>query len=242
MSDDVMGLASEFESAERAEWDAAVEKVLRGRSFERVLVSRTRDGLDIQPLYTAEDGTTGAVTGAIDPDRLNYGWDVRQQHRLLDPADTNRAIITDLERGVTSIEVIAEGAETDQLAEALAGVLFDTAAVVLAPHADLDLARVLTGLIVERGDSETTGSWLGLDPLGAAARAGTTVDGVAVAALAHDLAPRLPNACTMTVDSVRYVEAGATPAQELGWALATGVAYLRLLESAGLSVAQAAST
>mgnify|MGYP005653074529 FL=1 len=38
MSDDVMGLASEFESAERAEWDAAVEKVLRGRSFERELV------------------------------------------------------------------------------------------------------------------------------------------------------------------------------------------------------------
>ena len=242
MSDDVMGLASEFESAERAEWDAAVEKVLRGRSFERVLVSRTRDGLDIQPLYTAEDGTTGAVTGAIDPDRLNYGWDVRQQHRLLDPADTNRAIITDLERGVTSVEVVAEGTEVYQLAEALAGVLFDTAAVVLAPHADLDLARALTGLIVERGDGETTGSWLGLDPLGAAARTGATGDGVAVAALAHDLAPRLPNARTMTADSVRYVEAGATPAQELGWALATGVAYLRLLESAGLSVAQAAST
>jgi methylmalonyl-CoA mutase len=67
-------------------------------------------------------------------------------------------------------------------------------------------------------------------------------DHEATVALAHDLALRFPNARTMTVDGVRYVEAGATPAQELGWALATGVAYLRSLESAGLTVAQAAST
>ena len=242
MSDDVMALASEFEPAERAEWEAAVEKVLRGKSFERVLVSRTRDGLDIQPLYTAEDGTSGAVAAVMDPDRIEHGWDIRQQHRLVDSVGTNRAILTDLERGVTSVEVAAEGTEADQLAEALAGVLFDMAPVALAPHADLDLARALAGLIAERGDSETTGSWLGLDPLGATARCGATGDGVGAAALAHDLAPRFPNARTMTVDGVRYVEAGATPAQELGWALATGVAYLRLLESAGLSVAQAAST
>jgi methylmalonyl-CoA mutase len=242
MSDDVMALASEFEPAERAEWEAAVEKVLRGKSFEQMLVSRTRDGLDIQPLYTAEDATASAVPAVMDPERIEYGWDVRQQHRLVDPVDTNRAIITDLERGVTSVELVAEGAEADQLAEALAGVLFDMAPVALAPHADLDLARSLAGLIVERGDSETTGTWFGLDPLGAAARSGAISDGVGAAALAHDLAPRFPNARTMTADSVRYVEAGATPAQELGWALATGVGYLRLLESAGLSVAQAAST
>ncbi|MGZ0219640.1 MAG: hypothetical protein ACKVIY_11565, partial [Acidimicrobiales bacterium] len=68
MSDDVMALASEFEPAERAEWEAAVEKVLRGKSFEQMLVSRTRDGLDIQPLYTAEDATASAVPAVMDPE------------------------------------------------------------------------------------------------------------------------------------------------------------------------------
>ncbi len=242
MSDDVLGLASEFEPAEHADWEAAVERVLRGRSFDRVLVSTTRDGLDIQPLYTADDHVASAVPVVMDPDRIAHGWDVRQQHRLGDPTEVNRAIITDLERGVTSVELVAGGVEADQLAEALAGVLLDMAPVALAPHADLNLARALSGLIVERGDAETTASWLGLDPLGAVARSGVVSDIESCAALAHDLAPLFPNARTMTVDGVRYVEAGATPAQELGWALATGLAYLRSLESAGLSVAQGAST
>lgn len=242
MSDDVLGFAAEFEPAERADWEAAVEKVLRGRSFERVLVSTTRDGLDIQPLYTAVDDVSAAVPVVVDPDRIEHGWDVRQQHRLGDPGEANRAIVTDLERGVTSVEVVAENAEADELVEALDGIMLDMAPVALAPHADLDLARALSGLIVERGDAETTASWLGLDPLGAVARSGVLIDTDAAAALVHDLAPRFPNARTMTADGVRYVEAGATPAQELGWALATGVAYLRALEAAGLSVAQAAST
>ena len=242
MPDDVMGLGSEFEPAEKAAWDTAVAAVLRGKSFDRVLVSKTRDGLDIQPLYTADDATGSGVPVDVDPDRVAHGWDVRQQHELVDPATVCAAIVTDLERGVTSVEVEAEGAEADQLVGALAGILLDIAAVALAPHDDLDIARALAGLIVERGDAESTRCWLGLDPLGAVARSGSMGSPDAAAALAHDLAPRFPNARTMTVDGVRYCEAGATPAQELGWALATGVAYLRLLESTGLSVAQAAAT
>ncbi len=242
MADDLMGLAGEFEPAERAAWEAAVAKVLRGKSFDQVLVSTTADGLDIQPLYTSDDAAGSGVGVVPDPERIEHGWDVRQQHVLTDPAVTNRAIITDLERGATSVEVVAEGAEANDLLGALAGVLLDMAAVALAPHGDLDLARSLAGLIVERGDSEATCSWLGLDPLGASVRAGTLGDSAASAALAADLAPRFPNSRILTVDGVRYAESGATPAQELGWALATGVEYLRVLEAAGLTVTQAAST
>ena len=43
-----------------------------------------------------------------------------------------------------------------------------------------------------------------------------------------------------TVDATRYADAGATEAQALGWAIATGVAYLRSLVEAGTSVDAAA--
>lgn len=236
-------LAAEFPTPDRADWVDAVQKVLRGRPFESVLVSRTRDGLDVQPLYTsAESPDTHRVVSA-DPERLERGWDVRQAHNGSDPDACARAVIDELQRGVTSVELTAptRGWTLDQLRAATEGVLLDLAPVALAPHADVESARALHALIGERGDLATTRSWLGLDPIGETGRGGSasTAEVIAVAA---ELAPSLPNGRAVTVDSSRYGDAGATEAQELGWSIATGVAYLRAFEAAGLSPADAANT
>ena len=75
MSGERLDLASEFPEPSRADWMAAVEKVLRGRPFESVLVSTTRDGLDVQPLYTAADAPAGtaAVPAGPRPHRPTAG-------------------------------------------------------------------------------------------------------------------------------------------------------------------------
>ncbi|MEZ5166795.1 MAG: methylmalonyl-CoA mutase family protein [Acidimicrobiales bacterium] len=59
---------------------------------------------------------------------------------------------------------------------------------------------------------------------------------------AAELAVSLPRGRTITVDTTRYAEAGATDAQQLGWAMATGVDYLRAFEQAGIGPAEAAAT
>lgn len=249
MSGDHLDLASEFPEPSREEWLAAVDKVLRGKPFDKVLVGATRDGIDLQPLYTAADdtGPAGAAVD-VDPARVSDGWDVRQRHEGIDPAACNRAIIEDLERGVTSVEITAPagGWTGADLRVALAGVMLDLAPVALAPHVDVDAANAFVAIVAERGDEATTRSWIGLDPIGGVAR-GASVDdlGDAVAtcaSVAAALAPTLPNARTLTVDATRYSDAGATEAQELGWAVATGIAYLRALESEGVAPAAAAST
>ncbi len=238
-----LGLGAEFPTPDRDEWRAAVDKVLRGKPFDKVLVTTTRDGLDIQPLYTADDVGAGVPLADADPERLERGWDVRQVHDGSDPSSCAADVLAELERGVTSIELTppAGGWTLDALRTATEGVLLDLAPVVLAPHADGDSARALHALAVERGDAETTGSWLGLDPIGEVSRGGVAAvdDCMAVAA---ELAPGLPAGRTVTVDSTRYGDAGATEAQELAWSVATGVAYLRALERAGLAPAAAAST
>lgn len=227
--------------ASEADWRDAVDAVLRGRSFERVLVGETRGGLDIQPLYPP-----AAARPVLPPDaqRLAHGWDIRQRHETGDLDRCRAAVLDDLRHGVTSIELGEPGRPwtVETLGTVLDGVLLDIAPVALAPHGDLDAARALLALLDERGEAATTRSWLGLDPLGSFTRSGTVADTHATAALAAEIADSHPGVVACTVDTTRYVDAGADEVQELGWMLATGVAMLRSLESAGLAVERAAAT
>ena len=52
-------LAGEFPPADRDQWRELVDGVLKGRPFEKVLVNRLHDGIDLQPLYTADDVRNG---------------------------------------------------------------------------------------------------------------------------------------------------------------------------------------
>ncbi len=227
--------------ASAVDWRDAVDSVLKGKSFEKVLVGETRGGLDIQPLYEPASGVTLLP---VDPHRVAYGWDIRQRHEATVPADSAAGVLDDLEHGVTSIELGPPGAPwtLDTLRKALDGVLLDIAPVALAPHADLDASKALVALIDERGNATTSRSWLGLDPVGAFARSGPLADVDACAAYAASIAESHPYLVACTVDTTRYVDAGADEVQELGWMLATGVAMLRAGERAGLSVERAAAT
>lgn len=49
MSD--LKLAAEFPAATRQDWLKLVESALKGAPFEKKLVSKTYDGISIQPLY-----------------------------------------------------------------------------------------------------------------------------------------------------------------------------------------------
>ena len=71
-------LITEFAPARREAWLALVAKVLKGADFNKRLVSSTRDGLAIQPLYTRADA--GATAAAGRSGWYPGGWDVRQRH------------------------------------------------------------------------------------------------------------------------------------------------------------------
>ncbi|MEO0495258.1 MAG: methylmalonyl-CoA mutase family protein, partial [Actinomycetota bacterium] len=227
--------------ATEADWRDAVDGVLKGRPFEKVLVNATPGGLDIQPLYgpAAADPIL-----PVDPHRVAYGWDIRQRHEATTPEACRSGVLDDLEHGVTSIELGTPPTiwGLDDLRAALKGVLLDIAPVALAPHADLDSAKALLALIDERGDAATSRSWLGLDPVGAYARSHRVGAIDRIAEFAASVADTHPDVVACTVDTTRYVDAGADEVQEIAWMLATGVTMLRALEAAGLSVERAAAT
>ena len=218
----------------------------------------------MQPLYTADDlpdepGDPASAdpagmerpgfapwTRAGRPEgNVAGGWDIRQRHTRTDAETANREILADLEMGVRSVWLtLGEDAlPISQLAAALDGVYLDLAPVVLdaggesGPAAE-ELLRLYDAL--EAGTSPAPGGNLGADPLGYAARTGRYERLDELAGVAGELAVRCdrerPQLRACTVDALPYHEAGATPAQELGCSLATGVAYLRQLTAAGLSV------
>ncbi len=230
------------------DWTALVERTLRGRGIDELLGS-TRDGIEIQPLYTDGPPPPAAVRDA-DPARAERGWDVRAWHRLADGADgeavdgLRRSIDDDLVGGATSIELaLGDGSGGSGLDAMLAGVDVGQTPVALAPHADVAAAEALGALAARRGSPLAAGSTFGLDPIGEWARRGGRAEcdsGAPWAARTAASGSLGGGVMAFCVDAVRYADAGATEAQALGWATATGVAYLRALVEAGASVDAAA--
>jgi methylmalonyl-CoA mutase len=132
MSDERLALAAGFPEVSVEAWKKSLDKVLGGAPFEKKMVVKTYDGIDIQPLYTKADwsaennpsGFPGAapfIRGNSASGRSIDGWDIRAIHAKADISAANDEILDDLERGVTSL--------TLQLDEAaLAGLDSDDAA------------------------------------------------------------------------------------------------------------------
>ncbi|MEY9845344.1 methylmalonyl-CoA mutase [Streptacidiphilus sp. BW17] len=254
--DDGLSLAAEFPDATRDQWQSLVAGVLRksgkdvsGAAAEEALATALEDGLVVAPLYTAgntADGTTGFpgfapyLRGAAP---ASTGWDVRQRHERPEADRCNEAVLADLENGVTSLwlAVGGSGVPVTDLARALDGVYLDLAPVALDAGAETGAAaRELLRIYDAKGVApDVVRGTLGADPIGLSARTGEpvaesdTADAVELAKLCAD---RYPGMRALTVDALPYHEAGASAAEELGCSLATGVAYLRLLTEAGLSV------
>lgn len=135
----------------------------------------------------------------------------------------------------------------DALDRALEGVYLDLAPVALQPGASFGAAAGWMAEVWDRrgvGGAEVAGS-LGADPLGTLAAEGFLPQGLdaALAELGELMAATAaatPAIRTATIDLGPVAEAGATNPRQLAVLLATGAAYLRAAEAAGLDATTAA--
>jgi methylmalonyl-CoA mutase len=233
-----LALSLDGPAATRTDWEKAAAAVLRkaGRlrdddPDEAVWVTLTRttlDGIPLSPLGTpaTEPDPSGAEAGDSARPTAPGGRDVRVELLGDDAKQLNAEALADLDGGATSLWLHA-GPETD-LAAVLGGVLLDLAPVVLDP-VDEPVA-VAQRFLDHLGDTAPApGTNLGA-PADAAAD-----DLVAVARLATDAGVR-----AVVVDASAVHDRGASEAQELGWSMAAAARVLRVLEQAGIPVAEAA--
>lgn len=206
-----LDLSGPVGTADRDDWLAAVEGVLKGKPFDS-LVTTTADGIPVAPLYTAADVATGAdeagmpgtapfVRGAEVAPRPHGAWDVRTVISHPDPAVANRQILQELESGATSIalrfdQAFRSGAaaadagvdgvavwSVEDLDRALDGVYLDLAAVELTAGARVEVAaRWWAEVCRRRGvGGVEVSGTLGADPLGSLATHGRLPQGLPAA-------------------------------------------------------------
>jgi methylmalonyl-CoA mutase len=242
-------LAAEFPPASREEWLALVEKSLQGAPFDKKLVSKTYDGIRIEPLYKRAERSQ-PVAGRTPSAR----WGVVQRLDHPDPSAANVEALHELENGATGIAILVSGAPSANgyglrdashktLACALDNIWLDAAALRLdADSRDLEAAEALITVTAERKiDLAKLDTVLGLDPLGTLATRGL-LDATPKAAIerraqfAADLARRGFRGHAFLADARPVHDAGGSEAQELAYALACALAYWRALEAAGLAL------
>ncbi|MCY4517916.1 MAG: methylmalonyl-CoA mutase family protein [Acidimicrobiaceae bacterium] len=242
---------STFERAGADDWEAAAEGALRGAplsSLRRTLLG----GIETAPLYSphrhSTDGDPAGLPGASPFARGaaatsgSGGWEVRQAHDVTLPG-TPDAIAIDTTSGVDAVTV-ARGwnAESDRAALSAgigdatrAGVTIHLQSGTSPAHAAA-LADVLERHSV---DAERVRSWLGLDPIAAAASGWSRTEArdstelvsamCAAARSGAEIAQRSPLAVPLEADGSVFADAGASDATELAAMLATGVVWLRAI-------------
>ena len=243
-----LSLAAEFPSPSRERWLKLVEGVLKGGDFE-TLVSRSYDGIRVEPLYEKSDPAAQPVRAAHGP------WTVVQRVDHPDPSAANELALADLTGGADALAFVYAGSASargfgieagsvDDLDRALRDVMLDLIEVRLETAAFQGPAAAAQWLaLAERRklDPAALGVDFGLDPIGDMARIGASparsaTDTAEIAQALREAGFTRP---IVRVDTRPYHEAGAGEAQELAAALATGIAYLRALEGGRHGVAEA---
>ncbi len=256
-------LAADFPKPDRESWLKLVEKALKGRDFEKRMVSRTSDDLRIEPLYTRADTLPGAELAA--PGAAPYvrglhaapeglGWSIEQVVIAATPNAANNAALAELEGGANGIvlKIAAPGqvgipvTSAADMANVLTGISLDFAPVTLdAGLAANNAARNLKDAVaILKAPAHKVLVRFGLDPVGTLARTGHAMKPAAetvaeAAVLAKSLRNDLPKARTILVDGRVAHEAGGSEGQELAFMASALLTYLRAFEAAGVSVADA---
>ena len=250
MSDaEEIAFATEFPAATREQWLKLVDGVLKGAPFDKRLVANTYDGLSIQPLYPRNAGAKPVAARAA-----GAAWTVMQRVDHPDPAAANEQALHDLENGATGLTMVMAGslnasgfgldASPETLARALDGIYLDAGvAIDFNVSAETrDAAKNFAALVTRLGIAPSAVEMrASLNPLGGVAATGVEARpwkelAPYFAGLVQELAGQGFRGPFAVADGRVIHNAGGSEAQELAFALASAVTYLRALEAGGVAL------
>jgi len=251
---DHLPLAGEFPPTSQAEWRKLVEAALKGAAFEKRLVKQTYDGLRIEPLYLRAAGVkpvVGRMPGA--------DWTLMQRVDHPDAAAANAQALQDLENGATGLTLVFAGsvnangygleASPATLARVIDGVELDAGITIdfnLSPptrSAVQHFAALVKNRKIAPAAVDMRAS---IDPLGGFAASGTSPHpwgelSKSFAGMLRELADQGFRGPFAVADGRIIHNAGGSEAQELAFAIASAVEYLRALAASGVPLDAARS-
>lgn len=246
-------LKDDFPPVSKERWVRLVEETLKGGDFEKRLVSKTFDGIRIEPLYNRRDDVAPLAK------EKEGRWIIAQRMDHPDISVANKQALIDLQNGANGLVLVFNGARS-----ARGFGTFSQSTDLERVFADIELDAIhlrfesgplcmlaadnFTKLIKDRGYSKESMSVdCGLDPIGVLSDTGfLNKDWIDVVGKVLD---RLGSYTSVTgklrlfMADGRYAhEAGASEAQELAIVLATGVSYMKAMMKHGASADVARSS
>ena len=236
--------ATVFPAWSEADWRRAAETALKGANLDK-LVTRTVDGLRIEPVYQPTDG----------PRSLRAGGPWRVMARLDNPdaREANSQALEDLAGGADGLQIVFAGAigaygfglkrnDPDTLRLAFDGVQFDAGArfeLDLGPNGPEEALAVANHIRAVNAEPAISAVSFSLDPFAAAARGAFPSGWSAQVRPYVDAALELKSwrfkGPYFVADARSVNAAGGSASQELAFALGAGVSLLRALADAGIA-------
>jgi methylmalonyl-CoA mutase len=246
------------------QWHLAAEQLLKGASFEKLLVSKTYEDITIQPIYRREDiahldhpkhfpGAGSRVRGSQAQGFLKTGWEISQEIVADDPQHLNRIARQGIDGGQTELNILTDRWLQPECDAAPSPTLADLTTVLdgidlgaiptfwRSGSNSLPLAALFFAAARQRGlDPNHLRACFDNDPLAelvsnGSARRDLKTRFDQIAALTRYCQSHAPDVRTMVVQGDVYHNAGATTTQELGYVMATLVCYLEEMTARGLS-------
>jgi len=246
---DDLRLAADFPQASYDDWRKLVDGVLKGAPFEN-LVGKTYDGLKIEPIYPRAKGVT-PISGRA----AAAPWQIMQRIDHPDVAKANALALQDLENGATGLDIEFQGsagargfgvadASPETLKRLFDGVIFDAGiSIALNPvlgrgNAGTTLAALIEARKVDPAKVDLRFNYQALSTMavrGSAAAAWSEME-KPFAKVVSELMERGFKGPFVLADGRPVHDACGSEVQELAFALALGLAYLRTLEAGGIAL------
>jgi methylmalonyl-CoA mutase len=258
-----LNLIKDFPLPTWEEWKQSVVDTLKGADYDKVMRTKTYEGITLEPIYRHADIKDLPFTDALpgeapyhrgnDPQRkLKEGWKVAQAYSMADPKALNKELLAALNRGLSMINLSLQHSDMShgvkiQNAKDLSHILqdIDLKAAPLFVQLDMDDPDIF-GFLEEHCEKEgielrNLEGAIGYDPTSEFARKGKSnipLDELwqKVADAVIQRANRAPKMPCMIIDGTVYEAAGASSTQELAFVLSTAIGYIHGLTASGMDI------
>ncbi|MBQ6807726.1 MAG: acyl-CoA mutase large subunit family protein [Firmicutes bacterium] len=252
----------EFEATSYEQWKEAAVETLKGAPFEKKLLTKTYEGITLEPLYTEESaaafaqqlsfpGSEDFLRGVKTSGYIAEPWAVAQAVDAACPKEANAMLKQELERGANAITLDMRGPVRIQDLADLEALLQDIRLCETALNVYCGASALpMLGMLKARADKagfkmEAYKGCVGADPIGEYALNGKSDAKIEcyikqMAAAIRAAEENAPGLKTIFIQGSVYHNGGANAVQEVAASMATAIAYIDALMEEGLSIEQIA--
>ncbi|MEI6124896.1 MAG: methylmalonyl-CoA mutase family protein [Bacteroidota bacterium] len=245
-------LFNEFPQITTKQWEEKIHEDLKGADYEKKLIWKICEGINIKPYYRAEslqpldylDGLPGEYPFVRGYCSTSNVWRIREEIVVKDAARANAEALRAIARGATAISYRAkELAFKEELAVLLKDInLEDVAIHFFASNSYSILADLLIDYIKKSGfDVNKVKGSFNFDPIAYYLFHGEYYNSQddnfnEAASLFKVMKANLPLYKVVNVNGKHFYNAGATSVQELAYVLASANEYMAQLTDRGVNI------